>query len=237
MDGGVPSCWCCVMSLASSGLHGEPRTSVRGGPEKSACCCFSPPTEVGGSPGARIGACSRIGAEAPRKAHGASRKPLPARSGSSCSRPRTQDPRLPGAEASSRRRPCRPTPAQTCGSPIAVTSCRVRARVRSTSTGACFPVGAEAPAQNTRRKTFRCGNSMRKAQAASRKPISPRERKLLPRPPPHAPIPSNPHALIPQTPRMKNLGPSSLGWMDVLGRRAIDRPGLLLRLKQRAEGL
>ncbi len=34
-----------------------------------------------------------------RKAHGASRKPIPARSGSSCPRRKTQDARLPGAEA------------------------------------------------------------------------------------------------------------------------------------------
>ena len=51
-------------------------------------------------------------------AHGASRKPILARSGSTCSRRKTQDTRLSGAEAPSCRRLCRPPPAKAGGSPL-----------------------------------------------------------------------------------------------------------------------
>ncbi len=79
--GGAPSCrWRALVFTANSRLHGEPRTSVRGDDgrrEETLSVILPPGTEVPGSPIPRIGAYSRIGAEAPAQD----------------TRPKTQDPR------------------------------------------------------------------------------------------------------------------------------------------------
>jgi len=76
----LPACGeCCVRFVLAPASPGLQSGEV---PEKTLAVVFPPPTKVGGSPFARIGLILALGASTPRKTHGASRKPIPARSGS-----------------------------------------------------------------------------------------------------------------------------------------------------------
>ena len=131
-------------------------------PEKNACSFFflrglksparrPPPAKAGGSPGARIGACSCIGAVAPRNS--AQRKP--------------QAYSRLGAEAPGRRRSCclrELTLPARCLRPTEVVS-SPGARI-----GACSRIGAVAPRNSARRKPQAYPRPVRKHLAQDARP-------------------------------------------------------------------